>query len=184
MRDSRTRIWAAPLVAAAIAAANPYYIIMSVLILSEAVFVPLMLAALWGLALLWVEPGRPDGMGVRGHGRVSRPEWQRAWRSWSGRHGHFMCRSSSSSGSLHDCMSEARGSRPFGVRCRRGGSGGGDEPVVGSEHGDLWALCADGAVDGGEPLRWAQSNATGASDMSFLYDRESGRSMNRIRTPS
>ena len=23
---------------------------------------PLMLAALWGLALLWVEPGRPDGM--------------------------------------------------------------------------------------------------------------------------
>ena len=42
------------------AAANPYYIFMSVLLLSEAVFVPLMLAALWGLAVLWVEPGRSE----------------------------------------------------------------------------------------------------------------------------
>jgi 4-amino-4-deoxy-L-arabinose transferase-like glycosyltransferase len=58
---SRARGWTAPLVAAAIAAANPYYILMSVLLLSEAVFVPLMLAALWGLAVLWVEPGRPGG---------------------------------------------------------------------------------------------------------------------------
>ena len=38
------RCWTVPLVAAALAALNPYYIFMSALILSEAVFVPLMLA--------------------------------------------------------------------------------------------------------------------------------------------
>jgi 4-amino-4-deoxy-L-arabinose transferase-like glycosyltransferase len=48
----------APVVAAALAAINPNYIIMSTILLSEAVFVPLMLAALWGLAVLWAEPGR------------------------------------------------------------------------------------------------------------------------------
>lgn len=45
-----------PLVAAALAAFNPYYIIMSAILLSEAIFVPLMLAALWGLAVLWPRP--------------------------------------------------------------------------------------------------------------------------------
>ena len=45
--------WSVPLIAAAIAALNPYYIAMSELILSEAVFVPLMLLTLWGLAVLW-----------------------------------------------------------------------------------------------------------------------------------
>jgi 4-amino-4-deoxy-L-arabinose transferase-like glycosyltransferase len=48
-----------PLVAAAIAAANPYYVLMSSLILSEAVFVPLSLATLCGLAALWDAPGQP-----------------------------------------------------------------------------------------------------------------------------
>ncbi len=42
-----------PLLAAAMAALNPYYIFMSVILLSEAVFEPLLLAALWGLAVLW-----------------------------------------------------------------------------------------------------------------------------------
>jgi 4-amino-4-deoxy-L-arabinose transferase-like glycosyltransferase len=51
--------WSAPLVAAVLAAINPYYLYMTVLILSEAVFVPLMLAALWGLAVLWVDPRLP-----------------------------------------------------------------------------------------------------------------------------
>jgi len=51
------RYWTVPLVAAAVAALNPYYIFMSCIILSEAVFEPLMLAALWGLAVLWVDPG-------------------------------------------------------------------------------------------------------------------------------
>ena len=50
---SCSRSWNATLIAAAMAAANPYYILMSVILLSEAVFVPLMLAALWGLAVLW-----------------------------------------------------------------------------------------------------------------------------------
>ncbi len=56
------RCWPAPLIAAAIAAVNPYYVLMSSLILSEAVFVPLMVAVLWGLAVLWQKPGEP---GVR-----------------------------------------------------------------------------------------------------------------------
>ena len=52
--------WTVPLITAALAAMNPYYIAMSELILSEAVFVPLMLLTLWGLAVLW----RPaDGTG-------------------------------------------------------------------------------------------------------------------------
>jgi 4-amino-4-deoxy-L-arabinose transferase-like glycosyltransferase len=43
----------APLWAAGLAAVHPYFIVMSVLLLSEAVFVPLMTAALWGLAVVW-----------------------------------------------------------------------------------------------------------------------------------
>ena len=49
------RPWTVPLVAALLAAVHPHFVVMSVLILSEAVFFPLMLAALWGLAALWNE---------------------------------------------------------------------------------------------------------------------------------
>ena len=62
---SPPRRWTAPLAAAAVAAINPYYLFMSSLILSEAVFVPLMLASLWGLAVLWVEPGQSNGLSRR-----------------------------------------------------------------------------------------------------------------------
>ena len=55
------RCWTASLVAAAMAAINPYYSIMSSLILSEAVFVPLMLANLWGFAVLWSERDQSTG---------------------------------------------------------------------------------------------------------------------------
>ena len=48
---------AVPLVAAAIAAVHPYFVAMSALVLSEAVFVPLMLATLWGMAVLWDRAG-------------------------------------------------------------------------------------------------------------------------------
>jgi 4-amino-4-deoxy-L-arabinose transferase-like glycosyltransferase len=43
----------APLAAAVLAALNPYYIAMSELLLSEALFMPLMLATLVGLAIFW-----------------------------------------------------------------------------------------------------------------------------------
>ena len=52
-----------PLVAAALAAVNPHYLLMSSLILSEAVFEPLMLASLLGLAVLW--PDSSAGADVR-----------------------------------------------------------------------------------------------------------------------
>ena len=52
------RRWTIPLIAAAMAAVNPHYLLMSSLILSEAVFEPLMLAALLGVAVLWPRRGR------------------------------------------------------------------------------------------------------------------------------
>ena len=80
--------WSAPLVAAALAAIHPYYLYMSALILSEAVFVPLMLAALWGLAVLWAHPRRSVGVtgskgvmvalgsgGAAGLAILVRPSW-------------------------------------------------------------------------------------------------------------
>jgi hypothetical protein len=42
-----------PLVAAALTALHPYAVLMSALILSEALFVPLMLGSLWGVAVIW-----------------------------------------------------------------------------------------------------------------------------------
>ena len=45
------RPWSMPLAAALLTAIHPYFIVMSVLLLSEAVFVPLMLASLWGMAV-------------------------------------------------------------------------------------------------------------------------------------
>jgi hypothetical protein len=38
---------------------------MSSILLSEAVFVPLMLASLWGLSVLWFEPGQSNGLSRR-----------------------------------------------------------------------------------------------------------------------
>ncbi len=43
----------ASLAAAILAAINPYYVGISELILSEALFIPLLLASLWGIAVLW-----------------------------------------------------------------------------------------------------------------------------------
>jgi 4-amino-4-deoxy-L-arabinose transferase-like glycosyltransferase len=64
----------AAVIAAALAAFNPYYVVMPAIILSEAVFEPLMLAALWGLAALWPHPlsagnngpSLPQGRGAAG----------------------------------------------------------------------------------------------------------------------
>jgi 4-amino-4-deoxy-L-arabinose transferase-like glycosyltransferase len=60
------------LLAAALAAFNPYYIVMSAILLSEAVFVPLLLAALWGLAVLWPSPsGAGEGGPALSTGRAA-----------------------------------------------------------------------------------------------------------------
>ncbi len=91
-QGSTHRVWTEPLIAAAIAALNPYYIAMSELILSEALFVPLMLLTLWGLAVLWRPPDEADrperrsasrpsiitaiGTGISGGAAIlTRPSW-------------------------------------------------------------------------------------------------------------
>lgn len=50
-------VWTVPLVAAALTAFDPYVVANSALVLSEALFLPLMLLAQWGLAELWEPPG-------------------------------------------------------------------------------------------------------------------------------
>ncbi len=55
------RRWTIPLAAAAVAAVNPHYLLMSSLVLSEAAFEPLMLASLLGLAVLWPARTGADG---------------------------------------------------------------------------------------------------------------------------
>jgi len=52
--------WTAPLCAAALAAVDPYVVAISELLLSEALFMPLMLLLLWGLATLWRMIDEPD----------------------------------------------------------------------------------------------------------------------------
>jgi hypothetical protein len=47
------RRWNAPLLAALLTAIHPYLVMMSVILLSEALFAPLMIATLWGLSVLW-----------------------------------------------------------------------------------------------------------------------------------
>jgi 4-amino-4-deoxy-L-arabinose transferase-like glycosyltransferase len=55
--------WRSASVAAGmLAAINPYYVVISELLLSEALFMPLMLAALWGLAVLWRARGEDQWM--------------------------------------------------------------------------------------------------------------------------
>jgi 4-amino-4-deoxy-L-arabinose transferase-like glycosyltransferase len=58
--ESSGRGWrSAPVLAGLVAAIEPYSAASSALILSEAVFVPLLLLTLWGLAALWTRPGEP-----------------------------------------------------------------------------------------------------------------------------
>jgi 4-amino-4-deoxy-L-arabinose transferase-like glycosyltransferase len=56
---------AVPLAAAMVAAVNPHYLVMSAVVLSEAAFEPLMLAALLGVAMLWPARGRAPIPGPR-----------------------------------------------------------------------------------------------------------------------
>lgn len=77
--------WPVPVLAALLVALDPYAVLMAVLLLSEAVFVPLMLLTLWGLAILWQQPGEAAaraplvlslGTGVAAGGAILvRPSW-------------------------------------------------------------------------------------------------------------
>jgi 4-amino-4-deoxy-L-arabinose transferase-like glycosyltransferase len=78
--------WTVPLAAAALAAVDPFVVGTTVLLLSEAVFLPLMLLSLWGLAVLWRGEGeegrRPRAwLGALGTGAAAgaavlvRPSW-------------------------------------------------------------------------------------------------------------
>src|SRR5262249_25676124 len=78
-----------PLLAAAVAAVHPHYLAMSALVLSEAAFEPLMLAAMLGVAVLWPASGgvgsilgpRRAGLLAMGSGAAAgaavlvRPSW-------------------------------------------------------------------------------------------------------------
>ncbi len=61
--ETGRRGWTAPLVAAALAAIDPYLVATSALVLSEAVFIPLMLLSLWGLAVIWPPRGAGPSRG-------------------------------------------------------------------------------------------------------------------------
>jgi 4-amino-4-deoxy-L-arabinose transferase-like glycosyltransferase len=61
--DGNPHYWTAPLVAAVLAAIDPYAVAISELLLSEALFIPLMLFFLCGLASLWGEAEGPDRTG-------------------------------------------------------------------------------------------------------------------------
>jgi 4-amino-4-deoxy-L-arabinose transferase-like glycosyltransferase len=166
--------WTAPVVAAAITAINPYYLLMSSLLLSEAVFVPLMLAALWGLSVLWVEPGRPSspvrssnllpalGSGVAaGMALLVRPSWAlfvpavlASWLYASRRDRTALI--AAARGAAIFVLGLTLVMSPWWVRNAR-----------------IYARFVPTALWMGASLYdGLNKNATGASDMSFLADRE------------
>jgi 4-amino-4-deoxy-L-arabinose transferase-like glycosyltransferase len=52
--------WSAPLIAGAVAAVYPFSVAISEVLLSEALFIPLLLLLLWGMATLWRLGDEPD----------------------------------------------------------------------------------------------------------------------------
>lgn len=171
---SCSRGWNAPLLAASMAAANPYYILMSVILLSEAVFVPLMLAALWGLAVLWVEPGRTGRAtgwrgalialasgGAAGLAILVRPSWALyvpvallLWvvAKWRDRRGMIVA----IRGGLIFAVGIVAVMSPWWIR-----------------NAEIYGRFVPTALWMGASLYdGLNSKATGASDMSFLGDRE------------
>ena len=171
---SPSRSWSAPLVAAALAAINPYYLYMTVLILSEAVFTPLMLAALWGLAVLWAHPRQPVELtnrravlialgsgGAAGLAILVRPSWALfvpvtlvLWVIAKSRDRSALI--VAARGSMFFALGLAVVMSPWWVRNAR--IYGRFVPTA------LWMGAS--LYDGLNP------RATGASDMSFLEDRE------------
>ena len=95
-RTSARWLRAVPLVAGAVAAINPHYLMLSALVLSEAAFEPMMLAALLGVAVLWPAPRARK---AAGRSRSGDPGWSRwaagrppARRCWCGRRGRCSSR--------------------------------------------------------------------------------------------
>jgi 4-amino-4-deoxy-L-arabinose transferase-like glycosyltransferase len=164
----------APMAAATVAALNPYYIFMSSVILSEALFVPLMLLALWGLAVLWNKPGKSILSGgskdlllalasgaVAGAAILVRPSWSLflpillvIWAFTRERHGHR--RIAVVRGAFVCALAAALVMAPWWVRNAR--IYGRFLPTA------LWLGAS--LYDGLNP------GATGASNMAFLGDRD------------
>jgi 4-amino-4-deoxy-L-arabinose transferase-like glycosyltransferase len=70
--ESARRLRYVPWIAAAVAAVNPHYLVMSSLVLSEAAFEPLMLASLLGLGRLWpARSAEAEAMSCRGAAMVA-----------------------------------------------------------------------------------------------------------------
>ena len=68
----------ASLLAAALVAFEPYTVALSALVLSEALFVPLMLAMLWGMAIVWTSPRPAPAIAtglLAGAAILIRPSW-------------------------------------------------------------------------------------------------------------
>ncbi len=179
--------WTIPLIAAAVAAVNPHYLLMSSLVLSEAAFEPLMLASLLGLAVLW--SSQQTGVGLTAGWRTAaiaigtgamaggavmvRPSWLlfipamlMAWLTAEWRRGRV--------------RPAARG------RAGRPGRSRGDVALVDPQCPGLRPIRADGALDGREPLRRPESprGRRRARCSRSCAIRKSGRSTSRTRTPS
>lgn len=164
-REPRRPGWTAAHVAALWAATDPYVISTSSLLLSEALFVPLMLAMLWGLAALWSgRAGNQDAAVALGTGLASgatvlaKPAWSAfvpalllAWLVCSGRGK----RGAAVRGAALIALAFAATMGPWWVRNARVYDGR-FVPTA------LWAGAS--LYDGLHP------GATGGSDMRFLND--------------
>ena len=151
------------LIAAALAAIDPYSAGVSALLLSEAIFVPLMVASLWGLAALWPSAGSKGP----GRGRARAGDGGALGRGDFGQAVVGALRAGGLDGVGRDGRREAFSSVAQG-RDGRTGAGDRDGALVGAECRGLRAVRPDGALARGQPLRRLHPGATGASAMEFL----------------
>ena len=153
--------WSAPRLAAMWAATDPFVAALSVVLLSEALFVPLLLAQLWGLAALWPadrpRPWLALGVGAAtGATILVRPSWAAIapllWLAWVA----VVRRPGAIRGAVLAAVGAAAVMSPWWIRNAR--VYGRFVPTA------LWLGAS--LYDGLNP------EATGASDMNFLGDPE------------